>query len=273
VHLTTPPRVSYVVPSLNHGQYIREAIDSILLQDYSNVECIVIDGGSRDGTPEVLRTYGGRIRWLSEPDQGLYDAVNKGWRLASGEWLGWLNADDRLLPGAIESLVEAALGDSEIGMAYGDYYRIDSRGATLECVHAGRPDWQSLVRFGNAIFIGAALFRREAVSDVGSFDLSYSLASDYDFIVRTLKRSTAIHIREPVASFRMHHQSKSQRERWLMWYETLEISRKQSGRRYARLRARYLLDRTVHALASDERLWSTRLVPVRQAFRRLWTRR
>src|SRR5665647_395262 len=135
------PLVSIIVPSFNHGSYVREALESILAQDYPSVECIVLDGGSTDGTLSTLESYGDRIHWLSEPDQGLYDAVNKGWAMARGEWLGWVNCDDKLCPGAIARLMHAALReDLPVDLIYGDYYRFAADGGILEQFRCGAPD-------------------------------------------------------------------------------------------------------------------------------------
>jgi glycosyltransferase involved in cell wall biosynthesis len=261
------------MPSFNHGSYIREAIDSILAQDYTSVQCIVVDGGSTDGTLATLESYGDRIQWVSEPDQGLYDAVNKGWAMARGEWLGWINADDKLCPGAISRLMQAVLReDPPVDLVYGDYYRFAADGGILERVCCGAPDGPAMLRNGNCIFIGASLIRREFIERIGAFDLRYALAADYDLLVRAVHCGRALHVADPVSMFRMHEDSKSQNSRWRMWEETLAISEELAGRRHHRLRARYALDRAVHVVATDRLLWRRELVPLRRLLRRVWSR-
>src|SRR5688572_1037654 len=98
------PLVSIVTPSLNQGRYLDEAIRSVQGQDYPRLEHVVVDGGSTDETLDVLRRHP-HLRWVSEPDGGQSDAVNKGFRLARGEIFGWLNADDYYLPGAVAAAV------------------------------------------------------------------------------------------------------------------------------------------------------------------------
>lgn len=264
------PTVTVVMPSFNHGSFIREAIDSILGQDYPT-SVLVMDGGSTDGTLEVLASYGKCIEWVSEPDAGLYDAVNKGWARANSDWLGWVNCDDRLCLGAVRRLLEAASSHRPLpDLVYGDELRMNVDGDVLERIACGPPDAERLLRNGNSIFIGASLVRREFVHHIGSFDLRYPLAADYDFLVRCVTRGEAVHVPVPAAMFRMHTDSKSQSCRWQMWHETLEISRELYGRRSLRLGTRYLADRAAHSLFTDDVLWKRRLIPLRRSLRRIW---
>src|SRR5690606_33014626 len=99
--LSSYPLVSVVTPSYNKGKFIKETIESVLSQDYPNIEYIVMDGGSTDETVDILKSYGDRIAWISEKDDGQADAVNKGIARARGEIIGWLNSDDTYLPGAV----------------------------------------------------------------------------------------------------------------------------------------------------------------------------
>src|SRR5438309_5772154 len=123
------PLVSVVTPSLNQGAYIEETIRSVLDQDYPRIEHIVVDGGSTDGTLEILRRYP-HLTWVSEPDGGQADAVNKGFRLAEGEIFGWLNADDLYLPGTISAAV-AVLRETGCGLVHGGWRQIDEEGKTI----------------------------------------------------------------------------------------------------------------------------------------------
>lgn len=266
-----PPLVTIVMPSFNHGSFIREALDSILKQDYPAIECLVIDGGSSDTTLDTLRSYGDHVRWVSEPDGGLYEAVNKGWRMASGEWLGWLNCDDRLLPGSTARLVRAAVDrDPQADFVYGDYYRFNAHGEILEVMSCGEPDARALLRYGNRVFTGAGLVRRDLAERLGYFDLRYSLSADYAFIVRALQTGRALHIAEPTAMFRIHDDSKSQSQRVRMWEEALAISEELSGKRYLPQRLRYAADRFLHRIASDRLVEGRRFRAVRRTLRRAW---
>src|SRR5690349_7302447 len=106
------PLVSVVVPSFNQAEFLGEALESVLAQTYPRLEVLVVDGGSTDGSPDVIRAFEDRLAWwVSEPDRGQADALNKGFARASGELLTWLSSDDTLLPGAVERLAESFEGD------------------------------------------------------------------------------------------------------------------------------------------------------------------
>ncbi|MCX5829825.1 MAG: glycosyltransferase family 2 protein [Deltaproteobacteria bacterium] len=261
--------VSIVTPSLNHGAYIRAAIDSVLAQDYPMVEYTVLDGGSTDDTLDILRDYSGRIGWICEPDQGLYDAVNKGWHNAKGDYLGYLNADDVLYPGAISTLVGELNAHPESALAYGGSVRLSEQGIPVDHLRAGLTDYDRLIRHGNNIFTGAMLVRRSALKNIGFFDTAYKYAADYDFCIKVAKCYPLRFIDQFLAAFRVHQNSKSQNSRWKMWHETLTISYKHSHKIYAGLYTRYIIDRLIHSLP-ESFLWDEKLIPLRKKLRRLW---
>lgn len=261
--------VSIVTPSLNHGKFISEAIQSVLSQNFPSLEYWVIDGGSSDETIEILNQFSGQIKWFSGSDAGLYDAVNKGWANSRGRYVGFLNADDLLCPGALQQLVTYLEKNPEVALVYGDYYRVDQDGKILERVWAGKADINTLLKHGNTIFTGAALFRRSVLEKIGWFNSTLRFSSDYDLCIRIAQHSPIAHIPQPLAMFRMHTASKSQNSKWKMWKEALEISYKYSGRRYFSLYSRYLVDRFVHALPQPL-LWKSSLLHFRKRLRRLW---
>lgn len=266
---TLSPLVSIITPSLNHATYIRESIQSVLIQDYPQVEYIVIDGGSTDGTLIILKEYEGNFAWTSEPDQGLYDAVNKGWARSTGEYVGYLNSDDILCKGALRRMVAHLQLYPDVALVYGDYQRIDHSGNILERVSAGKSDLTTLLHFGNTIFTGAMLLRRSILDEIGGFDINLKYAADYDFCIRVAQRYKIGYIDQPLAMFRMHADSKSQNSKWKMWQETFVISQKYCHKRHFSLYSRYCMDRLVHLLP-QQLLWEPALVPLRKTLRRLW---
>jgi glycosyltransferase involved in cell wall biosynthesis len=126
------PWVSVVVPTKNAAEYLVVVLDSILSQDYPNIECIVVDGGSTDYTHDILVSYGDRITWTSRPDRGSFDAINRGWQLSKGQILAWLNVDDGWTPGAVAAAVKCFQDNPEADVIYGDCVIVDADGQRLE---------------------------------------------------------------------------------------------------------------------------------------------
>ncbi len=126
------PLVSVVIPSKNRARFLKETIESILSQDYPNIECIVVDGGSSDDTVDILKSYGKKIRWYQEADRGAFDAINKGWRLSQGQILAWLNADDSWEKGAVSLVVEYFNSHPGVDVVYGACGGINVQGVLIE---------------------------------------------------------------------------------------------------------------------------------------------
>ena len=122
------PLVSVITPSYNQGQFIQATIESVLSQDYPNIEYIIVDGASTDLTAEVVKPYTNRLTWISEKDRGQSEAINKGFRMAKGGIVAWLNSDDIYLPGAISAAVAAFEQHPRTGAIYGEGFQIDKAG-------------------------------------------------------------------------------------------------------------------------------------------------
>lgn len=210
-------KVSIVTVSFNSARTIEETIQSVLSQEGVEVEYIVVDGASRDGTKEIIEKYAGRLAWWeSEPDRGQVDALNKGFTRATGEILGFLNADDVLMPGALREVCERFAEVPQADLVYGGIDWIDMEGQPLGS-HFGRisnlEDILDIFRvwWGERQWVQPEVFYRRALKDrVGTFDERYHLAFDYDFWVRCfLKGASVTRVERPLVRFRRHAAQKS----------------------------------------------------------------
>ncbi|MFN2628968.1 MAG: glycosyltransferase family 2 protein [Gaiellaceae bacterium] len=235
------PLVSVVTPSLNQVRYVEEAIRSVAEQDYPRIEHIVIDGGSTDGTLDVLRRHA-RVRWISEPDRGQADALNKGFGMSSGEIFAWLNADDVYLPGALSAAV-AALQESGAALVYGGWRQLDEGGATIKDVGARPYDYRELLEVRNLIAQPSAFFTREAFEGVGGVDAGFRYAMDYELWLRIGARYEIRRIDGILAGFRFQPDSKTVASYERFWAETHRASRRHGGRYFSPMYLRSLPER------------------------------
>jgi glycosyltransferase involved in cell wall biosynthesis len=238
----TLPLVSIVTPSLNQGQFIEETIRSVLDQDYPRVEHIVVDGGSTDGTVEVLRRYP-HLTWVSEPDGGQADAVNKGFRMANGAVFGWLNADDLYIPGAVQTAV-AALRETGAGLVHGAWMQVDEHGETIrERIPPVAFDLDKQLNDRNAVCQPGAFFTREAFESVGGLDPSYRYAMDYELWLKLGARVPVTQVDAVLGAYRLHPASKTVAEKSGFWAETVRASRTHGGRRFSAIYVDWYLPR------------------------------
>lgn len=221
------PRITVITPSLNQGEFIEETIRSIVMQGWPDLEYIVIDGGSTDGTLKVIRTYEPWIAyWVSEPDDGQADAINKGLRRATGDIVTWFNADDVYARGAFVAVAAAWRRNPRAIYAapvanfdvLGHETLIRPRNLTVE----GVVQYWS----GRALWHDPGLFwSRAAIETVGEVDAALRYAFDYDYLVRGLQQCPVEMIDSVVARFRVHRRSKMVVGAERMMAETTAVSR------------------------------------------------
>lgn len=203
------PLVSIITPSYNQAQYLDDTIQSVLRQDYPNLEYIVVDGDSADGSQDIIEKYKDRLAWsVSEPDQGQADAINKGFKKAKGEIIAWLNSDDLYLPGAISSAVEAFKNNPAAGLIYGDAVSADAEGRLLNELRFSK--WKTLdfLQF-NIICQPAVFLKRSFVEKVGYLDPSYHFFLDHQLWIRLSRVTEFIHQPEIWAVSRYHPDAKN----------------------------------------------------------------
>jgi glycosyltransferase involved in cell wall biosynthesis len=209
--LTASLSVSVVIPSLDQARFLSTAIDSVLGQDHRPLELIVMDGGSRDGTIEVLRGHGRALRWVSAPDAGQAAAINAGWRSSSGDVIAWLNADDAYLPGAVSAAVGALQADRHLDVVYGDGHYWDEQGRFLRVYPTEAFDYARLL--GRAVcFIPqpATFLRRRVFEAEGGLDESLHYALDLEYWLRLGAAGRRFrHLPVALAALRLHPAAKS----------------------------------------------------------------
>ncbi|MEW6379055.1 MAG: glycosyltransferase family 2 protein [bacterium] len=207
------PRISIITPTRNQARFLESAILSVLNQGYPDLEYIIIDGGSTDGTGEVIKKYQRHISsWLSEPDNGMYQAINKGLRIATGEIIAYLNSDDLYLPNAFRVVVEHFHRQPKAALLYGDCLFIDEQGYPLYTyrylpfnLHRyAAMNWSSIAQ--------PATFWKSEIHRAGIyFDESFRMIGDFDFFLRVGQRFRIDYLREQIAAFRLHRNSQSAR--------------------------------------------------------------
>jgi glycosyltransferase involved in cell wall biosynthesis len=204
------PLVSIVTPSYNQGAYVRETIESVLSQDYPNIEYWLIDGGSTDETISVVREYEAdpRFHWVSERDRGQADAVNKGWSRCRGDILGWINSDDTYLPGAIRAQAQALREHPHIGVVYGDVVYTDPQGkhgALYRTRDFNRRRFLHVSALGQpSVFV-----RRSLVERHGPLDTSLHFALDFELFVRYMWETDFLRVPRTIATYRLYPAAKT----------------------------------------------------------------
>lgn len=201
------PLVSIVTPTYNQAEFLAETIDSVLAQDYPNIEYIVLDDGSTDATPDVLRRYERRIQWQRHENMGQANTLNKGWAKASGKYIGYLSSDDLYYRTGVRKLVEMLEDDDSIVCAFPDCDLIDSRSRVIKR-NVCRPLNLAELVVRQECHIGpGALFRRAAFEAVGGWKPQLKLAPDREFWIRLATQGRFEMHSETLAGYRLHPRS------------------------------------------------------------------
>lgn len=208
-------KISIITVVFNRKRFLREAIESVLLQDYPNIEYIVIDGGSTDGTKELIEEYLDRLAYfISEPDKNMYDAINKGMRIATGDYIGILNSDDYLRDSSvISSLVDEIRGlkEEQIIGVYGNYEKVTATGGFRGGISRGlQMSYNSLVLSRGFSFVchGTVFLKRSVIDCVGFYDCDhFRYSCDADYITSCFKAGKMVHLSTVLFCFRIHPES------------------------------------------------------------------
>jgi glycosyltransferase involved in cell wall biosynthesis len=227
------PRISIVTPSFNQGRFLEECLLSVLNQNYANLEYLVIDGGSTDRSVEIIKKYADRLAyWVSEPDGGQADAINKGLRRATGEVVAWLNSDDYYLPGALAAVAEAYGKNPHASFYFGDGYRVAENGQQLSTFY---PDGK--VRFSrpaliyglNHILQPAAFMNRARLAEINYLDASLRYGLDTDLWIRLSDKAGPAAVPVPLAASREYGATKTSTGSFPRIEELRQIAERHSG--------------------------------------------
>ncbi len=220
------PLVSIVTPTLQRAEFLERTLRSLRAQTYPHVEHIVVDGGSTDGTIELLERYAPTydLRWISEPDRGMYDAVNKGLRMARGEILAYLNSDDLYFPWSVAAGVKAFADHPEAGLVYGDVLRRDALNGWVVPVFTAPLKVGPTAAFGT-LHQPAVFWRREVFNALGGFDDSLAYVADLAFWLRAASRFEHVAVAEFLAFEERHADMLSETRRAEMAAEDARVRR------------------------------------------------
>ena len=203
------PLVTVITPSYNQAAFLEEAILSVLGQDYPNLEYMIVDGNSTDGSVEIIRKYADKLTWwVSEKDSGQAEAINKGFARANGELVAWLNSDDLLQPGMISTAVEAFQTHPEAGLVYGDVLSIDGDGQPINLMTFAPYTLKDLMGF-NYISQPGVMMRRSVLEQAGYLDESYHYLLDHELWLRMARLAGMVYIPRQLAVARFHAAAKN----------------------------------------------------------------
>jgi len=245
------PLVSIITPSFNQAEYLEQTIRSVLGQTYPHIEYIIMDGGSTDGSVDVIKKYEARITaWVSEQDRGQTDAINKGFNRASGEILAWINSDDTYAsPQTVADAVNFLVAHPDVAMVYADCDFIDETGKVIGKFASRQTDYAKL-RTGYVHIPQQTMFFRSAYwKQLGPLDPSFYFAMDYDLWVRIAKHAPIQYLSGKTwANFRIHTSSKTNVNDERGWQEMLRVHYRDGGSFFSLIVAKYYLRKIIGPL-------------------------
>lgn len=248
------PMISIVTPSFNSREYILETIHSVINQFYPNIEYLIMDGGSTDGTVDLLRSFGGEIKWVSERDEGQSNAINKGFKIVDGEIVSWINSNDLYLPGAFKIVgryfmehpeVDFVFGKliliSESGESLGDYGSTGSTEELLDANHVPRGHFEKLLNHQPGwIPQPTAFWRTSLMKKAGLLDVDLHYAMDYEYWLRLGQIGNIHFINAYLGAFRIHGDAKTATNARKHWQEVMKVNRKYRGAFFSAVHKRFV---------------------------------
>ena len=249
-----PPKLTVVTPSFNQVQFLEATIRSVLDQNYPNLEYIIVDGGSTDGSVEIIQRYANRLAWwISEKDKGQTDAINKGFARATGDILAWINSDDTYEPGSFARAAEEFTRHPEMSLIYGHANYINASGKVIGEFPSAQTDYARLRSGYVHVAQQSAFFRADLWRKVGPLDPTFYFAMDYDLWVRLAKEAPVRYVPEPWANFRLHGSGKTIVSDDRCWPEMLRVHYRDGGSKISPIVAKYYIRKLAAPLINYRR--------------------
>lgn len=232
-------KISIIIPSFNQAEYIERTLQSILQQEGDfQLECIVMDGGSTDGTVEILKSYDEQIQWVSEKDEGQADAINKGWKKATGDVIAYLNSDDTYEPGAFQKVVEYFQQHPDTMWLYGKCHVVDQNDKPMRKWITAYKNFllrkysYNKLLAENFISQPATFLRRQLLEEVGYLDPKQHFVMDYEYWLRIGAKYAPGVVPSYLANFRWYPESKSGATFYRQFREELEVAKQYAKKRW-----------------------------------------
>jgi glycosyltransferase involved in cell wall biosynthesis len=244
------PLVSIITPSFNQAQFLEKTIRSVLEQDYPRIEYIIVDGGSTDGSVDVIKKYEDKIAWwVSEQDKGQTDAINKGFNRATGEIFAWLNSDDTYNPQAVGQAVKYLIENRDVAMVYADCNFINEDNKVIGKFNSAQTDYRRLREGYVHIPQQTMFFRAKYWQELGPLDPSFYFAMDYDLWTRIASKAPIKYLAgQTWANFRIHTTSKTNVADERGWQEMLRVHYRDGGSFFSPIVAKYYLRKIIGPL-------------------------
>jgi glycosyltransferase involved in cell wall biosynthesis len=244
------PLVSVITPSFNQARYLEATIQSVIGQDYPRIEYIIVDGGSTDGSVDVIKKYQDKLSWwVSEKDKGQTDAINKGFNRAKGEILAWINSDDTYNPGAVGEAVKYLVNHPEVALVYADCNFIDEEDRIIGKFNSAQTDIRRLRRGYVHIPQQTMFFRAKYWKELGPLDPSFYFAMDYDLWTRIAAHAPFKYLAGKTwANFRLHTSGKTIAADDRCWPEMLRVHYRDNGSFFSVIVAKYYLRKIIGPL-------------------------
>lgn len=252
-------KVSIITPSFNQGEFIEDTIRSVLNQSYENIEHIIVDGGSTDNTIEILRKYNGKVIWISEKDNGQSDALNKAVKLATGDIIGWCNADDTYETEIVKDSVNEFLKNKNIGMTYSRVNLIGRNGKVIREYPIEKFVFKKFLLKKPGMIPSQGVFIKKAIlKEIGYFNEKLHYAMDYDLFLKITAKWEIIFIPKILANFRVYDEAKTQKLYWKTCKEAYFVSRENGAPLISPLLFRFLKVRLKSFFKPLKRMYENR---------------